>query len=169
MQATRPQETSTPTQTTTEAPPSPSTSTPTAVLRIRGRALHSAKVAWTEEVVDNEFMGKKKSKSPSPLHPQTATDDRADPPRPSPVCCIYHKPRPFDESSGEESDSSCGSAGSNDSRRAHSHSHPNGPTGPSGGEGEQAREGGSSTVVEEPVVGKEPNAYEKGGGKGKGE
>lgn len=68
MQATRPQEPSAPTQTTTEAtPPVPSTSAPTAVLRLRGRALHSAKVAWTEEVVDNEFMGKKKSKSTSPL------------------------------------------------------------------------------------------------------
>lgn len=36
-------------------------------------------VVWTEDTVDNEFLGKKSSKK----------------------CCIYHKPRAFDESSSE--------------------------------------------------------------------
>ena len=39
---------------------------------------------WAEGVVNNEGMGKKSSK----------------------VCCIYHKPRPVDESSDDSSDSS---------------------------------------------------------------
>ena len=41
-------------------------------------------VSWSEETVDNEFMGKKKSKK----------------------CCIYRKPRQWDESSSDESNSS---------------------------------------------------------------
>ena len=41
------------------------------------------KVRWSADTVDNEHLGKKKSK----------------------VCCIYHKARGFDESSSEESDS----------------------------------------------------------------
>ncbi|KAI3617792.1 hypothetical protein CBS9595_003701 [Malassezia furfur] len=41
------------------------------------------RVVWTEDTIDNEGMGKKKSK----------------------ICCIYHKPRAFDESSSESSDS----------------------------------------------------------------
>eukprot|EP00013_Stygamoeba_regulata_P013888 CAMPEP_0177667248 /NCGR_PEP_ID=MMETSP0447-20121125/22017_1 /TAXON_ID=0 /ORGANISM="Stygamoeba regulata, Strain BSH-02190019" /LENGTH=151 /DNA_ID=CAMNT_0019173457 /DNA_START=121 /DNA_END=576 /DNA_ORIENTATION=- len=38
-----------------------------------------AQVHWTNDVVDNEHLGRKSSK----------------------VCCIYHKPRRFDESSSE--------------------------------------------------------------------
>jgi hypothetical protein len=55
--------------TTTPAdPPTPSTSTaPAAVgtLRLRGMGTNSTRVQWDEEVVDNEFMGRKKSKSES--------------------------------------------------------------------------------------------------------
>ncbi|KAJ2557974.1 Type 1 phosphatases regulator ypi1 [Coemansia sp. RSA 1933] len=44
-------------------------------------------VRWTDDTVDNEDMGKKKSK----------------------VCCIYRKERQFGESDSDETDSSCGS------------------------------------------------------------
>ncbi|ORX85335.1 hypothetical protein BCR32DRAFT_188312, partial [Anaeromyces robustus] len=41
-------------------------------------------VRWSNETIDNENMGKKKSK----------------------ICCIYHKPRSFDDSSSDSSSSS---------------------------------------------------------------
>ncbi|KKK20010.1 hypothetical protein P175DRAFT_0473233 [Aspergillus ochraceoroseus IBT 24754] len=44
----------------------------------------SRRIRWSEDVIDNEGMGKKSSK----------------------VCCIYHKARPVGESSSEESSSS---------------------------------------------------------------
>ncbi|KIY67950.1 hypothetical protein CYLTODRAFT_314074, partial [Cylindrobasidium torrendii FP15055 ss-10] len=52
-------------------------------LKLRG-ASKKPRVAWTDDTVDNEGAGKKSSK----------------------ICCIYHKPRRFDESSDEDSDSS---------------------------------------------------------------
>ncbi|KAE8366660.1 type 1 phosphatases regulator ypi1 [Aspergillus caelatus] len=56
---------------------------PTAESNTEGRGLHRH-IRWSEDVVDNEGMGKKSSK----------------------VCCIYHKARPVGESSSEsESDS----------------------------------------------------------------
>ncbi|OCF41879.1 hypothetical protein I317_04289 [Kwoniella heveanensis CBS 569] len=75
---------------------------PAGVLKLRGGPLKKQRVVWSEETVDNEGMGKKKSK----------------------ICCIYHKPRAFDESSSDES-SSCGSSDdggpsrSGDNRHAH--------------------------------------------------
>ncbi|EPS43222.1 hypothetical protein H072_2793 [Dactylellina haptotyla CBS 200.50] len=54
------------------------------VLRLRGVQTERRRVAWTEEVVDNEGLGRKKTK----------------------ICCIYNKPRDFGESSSEESESS---------------------------------------------------------------
>lgn len=42
------------------------------------------RVVWSDETVDNEGLGRKSSK----------------------ICCIYHKPKAFDESSGSESSSS---------------------------------------------------------------
>ncbi|KAI0248864.1 phosphatase inhibitor-domain-containing protein [Lactifluus subvellereus] len=62
-------------------------------LRLRGGLRDRPRVAWGEDVVDNEGLGRKKSK----------------------ICCIYHKPREFDESSssessGSESDSEDGAA-----------------------------------------------------------
>ncbi|KAE9397683.1 hypothetical protein BT96DRAFT_883776 [Gymnopus androsaceus JB14] len=59
------------------------------------------KVIWREDVVDNEGAGKKSSK----------------------ICCIYHKPKAFDESSDEddsdtESESSC-----DHNHASHRHSH----------------------------------------------
>lgn len=57
-------------------------------------------VRWTEDVVDNEHMNKKKSK----------------------ICCIYRRPKDFGESSSESSDSD------SDSDCGHDHHHDdNGP------------------------------------------
>ncbi|KOS40084.1 hypothetical protein ACN38_g9074 [Penicillium nordicum] len=70
----------------------------------------SRRIRWSEDVVDNEGMGKKSSK----------------------VCCIYHKARPVGESSSEESSSSSSESDSEseDDRRTarvnrtrHTHSH----------------------------------------------
>ncbi|KAL4905675.1 hypothetical protein BDW74DRAFT_11368 [Aspergillus multicolor] len=68
-------------------------------------------IRWSEDVVDNEGMGKKSSK----------------------VCCIYHKTRPIGESSSESessesesSDSDSGSeTGNSDGRRSCGHSNHN--------------------------------------------
>jgi len=54
---------------------------PAGTLRLRGGPRNGPRVAWNEDVVDNEGLGRKKSK----------------------ICCIYHRPRRFDESSDEES------------------------------------------------------------------
>ena len=78
------------------------------------------------------------------------------------VCCIYHKPRRYDESSSDdssdsESDSSC------EHRRPPSRrTQPHDGAGPSaGGEGSATRDGASTTVqvVHEHNI--EPNAYER--------
>ncbi|WRT66496.1 uncharacterized protein IL334_003455 [Kwoniella shivajii] len=73
-------------QTETEAGPSttPDEQPPAGVLKLRGGPLKKQRVVWSDETVDNEGMGKKKSK----------------------ICCIYHKPKAFDESSDESSCSS---------------------------------------------------------------
>jgi protein phosphatase 1 regulatory subunit 11 len=60
-----------------------STSTNTTTLRLRLTNKSSKtdrRVSWTTDTVDNEFMNKKKSK----------------------CCCIYTKPKNFDESSSED-------------------------------------------------------------------
>jgi len=57
----------------------------------QGARRHRSRVVWSEDTVDNEGMGKKKSKSTYCLlliHT---------------VCCIFHKQRAFDESSSESS------------------------------------------------------------------
>ncbi|KUJ18182.1 uncharacterized protein LY89DRAFT_717783 [Mollisia scopiformis] len=86
-------------QTQTQVPaPQGQTQTQTqqAVLHLRGATRQSEEVQggetrrriqWAEDVVDNEGMGKKKSK----------------------VCCIYHAPKGIDESSDESSSDSSGS------------------------------------------------------------
>ncbi|KAL9940458.1 hypothetical protein V8E36_001163 [Tilletia maclaganii] len=72
---------------------------PQAVLRLRGAAptqeadrgqgssSQRRRVVWADDTVDNEHLGKKSSK----------------------ICCIYHKPRAFDESDSDESSDSEGS------------------------------------------------------------
>ncbi|KAF5326964.1 hypothetical protein D9619_004339 [Psilocybe cf. subviscida] len=59
---------------------------PAGTLRLRAGTSRRAgnRVVWDENVVDNEGAGKKKSK----------------------ICCIYHKPRRYDESSSDSSDDS---------------------------------------------------------------
>ncbi|ORY11373.1 hypothetical protein LY90DRAFT_677887 [Neocallimastix californiae] len=53
-------------------------------LILHGEDENERHVRWTNETIDNENMGKKKSK----------------------ICCIYHKQRLFDESSSESSSDS---------------------------------------------------------------
>ncbi|KAJ2137979.1 Type 1 phosphatases regulator ypi1 [Coemansia sp. RSA 353] len=73
----------------------PRTPVRTGVLHLRGAqpepepVEQSPHVQWADDTVDNENMGRKKSK----------------------VCCIYHRPRRFDES---DSDSSCASDSDSD-------------------------------------------------------
>ena len=62
---------------------------------VSSRRRSRQRVVWTEDTVDNEGCGKKKSKSTC-----IATHIS--------VCCIYHKKRAFDESSSESSASSDG-------------------------------------------------------------
>ncbi|KAJ5880551.1 Type 1 phosphatases regulator ypi1 [Penicillium subrubescens] len=79
-------------QSTTETSRESSTLRLTGTLRLRAEDTPdttaepspSRRIRWSEDVVDNEGMGKKSSK----------------------VCCIYHKARPVGESSSEESSSS---------------------------------------------------------------
>ncbi|KAH9064229.1 phosphatase inhibitor-domain-containing protein [Lactarius vividus] len=92
----------TPAQTDLAAGPAP-----TGTLHLRGGPHNRRRVAWSEDVVDNEGLGRKKSK----------------------ICCIYHKPKRFDESSdenssGAESESDDGNARpSREYRHHHRHSH----------------------------------------------
>ena len=102
-------------------------------LRLRGgpKKKSARRVVWDDDVVDNEGCGRKSSK----------------------ICCIYHKPKRFDESSDEDStdtdsDSDCG----------HIHHHDQGESS-SGGGAQAERSGGSSTTVEQAQY--EPNAYEQ--------
>ncbi|KAJ5489577.1 Type 1 phosphatases regulator ypi1 [Penicillium diatomitis] len=84
-----------PSQSTTETSNGQPTLRLTGTLRLRGEESpststngagpsQSRRIRWSEDVVDNEGMGKKSSK----------------------VCCIFHKARPVGESSSEESSSS---------------------------------------------------------------
>ncbi|KAL2815454.1 phosphatase inhibitor-domain-containing protein [Aspergillus cavernicola] len=107
-------------------------------------------IRWSEDVIDNEGMGKKSSK----------------------VCCIYHKARPVGESSSESesSDSDSSHSSGSDSDRdsesqyarkncQNSHHHRNGAQKspgrgrPSGGRSNDSKEGKRRKPS--------PNAYEK--------
>jgi len=68
---------------------------PAGTLRLRGGPRNGPRVAWDEAVVDNEGLGRKKSK----------------------ICCIYHRPRRFDESSDEEESSETDSSSDDDTAR----------------------------------------------------
>ncbi|TGZ85024.1 hypothetical protein EX30DRAFT_368143 [Ascodesmis nigricans] len=72
------------TTTTTAQVVLPESVAPDGTLRLRGAAIEDRRVKWDEGVVDNEGMGKKSSK----------------------VCCIYHRPRAYDESSDSDSSDS---------------------------------------------------------------
>ncbi|KAK7453493.1 Type 1 phosphatases regulator ypi1 [Stygiomarasmius scandens] len=116
-------------------------------LKLHGGKKNRQRVVWSDDVVDNEDCGRKSSK----------------------ICCIYHKPKPFDESSDEEdsdsdSDSDCGHGHSH----SHRHSHGHGDEG-SGGTGVQSRDGGSGVVHSlEESSDSDVNAYEAAPKSGKG-
>ncbi|RIA92527.1 phosphatase inhibitor-domain-containing protein [Glomus cerebriforme] len=77
---------------------------PVGTLKLRGGGGQSGnrKVKWDDAVVDNEGLGRKKSK----------------------ICCIYHKPRIFGESSDDGSSSSSSSiSDSDDSDHDHKNGH----------------------------------------------
>ena len=134
--------------------------TPRGVLRLRGGPRSRPGVVWREDVVDNENMGKKSSKSRSRARPATwsalltnlrqsfASD---------PVCCIYHKARKFGESSSEESSSDSDSDSECD-HTYHRHRHHPPANGDGGAEKERGGEGGQ---IEELESDDEPNAYER--------
>ena len=69
------------------APASASTTTTaTGILHLRGEHTDQRRVQWTESTIDNENAGRKSSK----------------------ICCIYHKPKEYDESSSSSDDSDSG-------------------------------------------------------------
>jgi len=119
-----------------------------------------SRVAWGEDVVDNEGFGKKKSKSnyikPFPSFHLTFFIS---------VCCIYHKPRRFDESSGESSSDSDSDSSSSCPHEHPGYNHNRRPNpslrGPNSSNPQQAPRGPG--VVNEPEIldDTEPNAYEK--------
>lgn len=84
--------TATPTATQTVTETSAGPSIPIATLRLRAaQPQESRRIQWAEDVIDNEGMGKKKSK----------------------VCCIYHRPKEPGESDSDSDSSS--SSGDSDS------------------------------------------------------
>ncbi|KAH7884231.1 phosphatase inhibitor-domain-containing protein [Phlebopus sp. FC_14] len=116
-------------------------STTVGALRLRGAPRRTRqRVAWGEDVIDNEGCGKKKSK----------------------ICCIYHKPRRFDESSSEsdsdsDSDSSCGHGHTHDraSARSRGQNHP-----PNGRDHDLLHRDGAGGAVHE-LHDSDDNAYER--------
>ncbi|KIY44182.1 hypothetical protein FISHEDRAFT_78094 [Fistulina hepatica ATCC 64428] len=138
------------------------------VLRLRGahRSGQRDHITWAENVVDNEGCGRKKSK----------------------ICCIYHKPRTFDQSSSDDSTSDSDSDDS-DSGRArpsgrfqrythdnrhsarhcpghdHGHDHGSSSSGSPSSSGANQRPAPSAVVCEQPAP--MPNAYERVPDKGK--
>jgi len=101
----------------------------------KNKSKDGQRVAWNEDVVDNEGCGKKKSK----------------------ICCIYHRPRRFDESSSSESESD------SDSSCGHSHHHPHAGPSSSSDRPQSERDAAAAEVVREHErpADDEPNAYEK--------
>ncbi|KAJ5533654.1 Type 1 phosphatases regulator ypi1, partial [Penicillium frequentans] len=113
----------------------------------------SRRIRWSEDVVDNEGMGKKSSK----------------------VCCIYHKARPVGESSSESESSSSSDSDSESetdcrgTRPNHHHSHPQGrgPAGEGSSDQPQAQASDACTQNQhrhrqsKPKRKPSPNAYEK--------
>ena len=81
---------------------------PVGSLRLRGAPHDGPHVAWDEHVVDNEGLGRKKSKSTclQELMLEDIYIPNAEGRLTFSVCCIYHRPRPFDESSDEDSSGS---------------------------------------------------------------
>ncbi|PPQ66678.1 hypothetical protein CVT24_008831 [Panaeolus cyanescens] len=127
-------------------------------VKAKKKPANGQRVAWDEGVVDNEGCGRKKSK----------------------ICCIYHKPRRFDESSSESesdsdddaSDTSFGDGGARPSsgmrgnrggpNRNANHNHNHGDCGhehPTTST-PMASSSTTTTVIHTPEE-REPNAYER--------
>ncbi|KAJ1833807.1 Type 1 phosphatases regulator ypi1 [Coemansia sp. RSA 2711] len=80
-----------------DAAPTPPPPPPAGILHLRAAASRpqpAPRVQWADDTVDNEHLGRKRSK----------------------VCCIYHRQRRFDESG---SDSECDSASDSDGPNAY--------------------------------------------------
>ena len=98
-------------------------------LHLRTTRQTGPRVAWDEDVIDNEGFGKKKSKSNFyfPFLPSNCFSFTFF----VLVCCIYHKPRRFDESSSSDdssSDSDSGSCSLHDhDHSGHNHNHRHSP------------------------------------------
>ncbi|KZP17715.1 hypothetical protein FIBSPDRAFT_864708 [Athelia psychrophila] len=125
--------------------PEDSTAAPEAgVLTLRGGQRRNRRhVVWDDDVVDNEGAGKKKSKSECALRGGLALFPFLSFPfRPlstfqashcpisfafafafALVCCIYHKPKRFDESSSEESSDSDSDSDVDSGCEGHNHTH----------------------------------------------
>lgn len=72
-------------QTVTKEETDGASAPPTLRLKLKKDDKDRKKVKWTSETVDNEHLGKKKSK----------------------CCCVFVKKRPFGESDSDESDGDC--------------------------------------------------------------
>ena len=79
------------------------------------------------------------------------------------VCCIYHKPKRFDESSDEDSSDSDSESSCDHGHEHHVHSHGRGRP----GEGAERTHGDGGAIVHE-LEEPEPNAYEVAPGSKKG-
>ncbi|KAI0955581.1 hypothetical protein AcV7_006208 [Taiwanofungus camphoratus] len=113
-------------------------------LRLRAAPRSRQRVVWRDDVVDNEGAGKKSSK----------------------ICCIYHKPKKFDESSSEESsDSDSDSSCSHDHRRPH-RGRARRPASSANGNGQAMRSNQAGGVIHE-LEGSsdEANVYERAPGR----
>ncbi|KAJ7684588.1 phosphatase inhibitor-domain-containing protein [Mycena polygramma] len=131
---------------------------PVGALHLTGarRPRQRQRVQWTEDVVDNEGCGRKSSK----------------------ICCIYHKPKPFDESSSDESSDSDSDSSVDDrarwssgrNNRSHNHDHPHPHPDPNAGGAAAAQRDPQVSGMTELEEEAEPNAYEMvpSGKKGKG-
>ena len=87
----------------------------------RTTRLTGPRVAWDEDVIDNEGIGKKSKSNSSYSHLSKLflSNSHSIAFHLLPVCCVYHKPRRFDESSSDESSSDSDS----DSCSHHHHDH----------------------------------------------
>ncbi|KAL2170025.1 hypothetical protein VTG60DRAFT_5365 [Thermothelomyces hinnuleus] len=118
---------------------------PQAILRLRGaHAPTRRSVQWRSDVVDNEGLGRKKSK----------------------VCCIYHRPRGVDESSDSSSSSDSSDSSDSDSdsdvdsgsgKKSRDHEHDHGHDCDGHSHSHRGRGHGKRSRKRKPS----PNAYEK--------
>ena len=155
-------QTSTHSQHTTPVPQLLQPQIPDGTLRLRGGPVQSRRVTWSEEVVDNESLGRKKSKGISFTilfpPPKTTGINMA---WMGTVCCIYRRAREFGESSDESSSSDDSSSSSDEKDTSHEEGKPC-PEG-SGGGGPQnhnhERHGNQGRIKRRRPP--SPNAYEK--------